>query len=211
MLTKYSILVSAAVSFWALLAPAKAVTIGNPLIERPYATDNAPNALVVDFSFGQSGTLTRILTYAQTGEAAENYPPSSSMGLSFDAYVLSPTSNPNEYSVLFATGPLTPTMPDAVNSFSISPFNVQANYLLAHYGQGIPLTIGGGSALTYYPSAPLVVGTTVTIPNLYSNDRTYSIAAQLPDGGMTVALLGFSLTSLGLIRRKLNSRGIFDN
>jgi len=121
------------------------IPVGNGLIERAYATDNAaeifgviptplPNGMVQSF---------QILNQASAGGSFQP-----SAGLTFHAYILRPSNVGNEYTVIFDSGQLTvPALADpAVNeiaTFGVANLAVQAGDLLAFYGQGIPLDIGG--------------------------------------------------------------------
>lgn len=201
--------------------PVHAVIIGNDLIERQYATDAAPDAygvFVVDFGINEAGTLESFQTFGQQVDDSQG---NSSIDGSFQAFVLRPTGGANEYEVVFATDLLTASL-SGINTFSLStPFEVLAGDLVAHFGDGIPLSVGGGTSALYFPTfggAP-DQGDVITLgsgeyANYDSNDRTYSIAAEVgspsitaqvavPDGGTTVALLGMAMTAVGLARRKL--------
>ena len=172
---------------------AKAATLeGNPLVSRTYPTDVDPSVFVSDFTLTQGGLLSSVLTYGMPG----------SLGYTFDAYVLSPAGV-----VLYDSGPLT-VGSAGVNTFGVTPVNVAAGDIIAHFGQGVPLDIVGGSATTYaYPASAPAVGQTVPLAgwNQYvdpgESGRTYSLAVGVPDGGMTSMLLGMCLAGLSLVRR----------
>jgi FtsP/CotA-like multicopper oxidase with cupredoxin domain len=160
-------------------------TVGNPLAARGYPTDLASAVLVVNTqAVPQAGTLVDFRTYNQPGSA----------GFSFHAYVLRPTGTPNEYQVVFDSGPLTvPPLPAGstgqVETFPVSPVPVQGGDVIAHYGQGIPIDIGTGPDILSYPApaAPVADGTIAlgTDPNfpLFAQARIYSIAATVNVGG----------------------------
>ena len=114
----------------------QATTIGNALTDRQYATDNATNVFVMDFAVGQAATLQSISTWSQ---AETDSLGNVSAGFSFTAYVLQFLSG-TSYKVAFSTGPHTVVGADVVNTFSVSPFALQASDWIAHFGQGIPLT-----------------------------------------------------------------------
>ena len=90
--------------------PATPVTVGNPLIARQYASDDTINTgtgtpgqgtvLVILPPALPAGTLTNFQTYTQ------NLPALGSPGNTFNAYVLHPTTTPDEYSIVFDSGPL---------------------------------------------------------------------------------------------------------
>jgi len=174
------------------------IQVGNELIERGYATDNASNVFVVLPDALPDGFLTAFKSLNQAGAGGSTQP---SAGLSFHAYVLRPTGTANQFTVEFDSGQLTvPALTDPavseVVSYLVANLAVQAGDQIAFYGRGIPLDIGTASDLVAYPAntAPLQ-GSTITIgsaafPEL-PQDRTYSFAATVvgPDqvtitGGM---------------------------
>ena len=114
-----------------------------------------------------------------------------SAGLNFHAYVLRPTGNADEYAVVFDSGQLTvPALSDPavgeIANFPVANLAVQAGDMLAFYGRGIPLDIGSGSDMVYYPSpAGPLQDSTITLgvggfPVLVQA-RTYSFRAQVLD------------------------------
>ncbi|MCZ7357555.1 MAG: hypothetical protein O8C66_12365 [Candidatus Methanoperedens sp.] len=169
-------------------SPLPAVTtIGNPLIGRAIPTDNAANVFVVNTHAPLSnGTLSSFQTYNQPGSGPNT----------FNAYVLQPTGVPNQYTVIFDSGPL--TVPSVtigqVQTFTVTPTTVQAGDLIAHYGQGIavdiPATPGGvGNDTLLYPAAAAPInGSIINLGDvnypMFSTDRTYSIAVTVISGGI---------------------------
>src|SRR5689334_19316288 len=90
---------------------ATAVTVGNPLIARSFATDYAtgpgtlgPVFVVLQTTMPAAGQVTGIQYFNQ---ATTGGSPTPSAGNLFHAYVLHPTGNSNEYSVLWDSGELT--------------------------------------------------------------------------------------------------------
>jgi hypothetical protein len=139
---------------WAFSPVPTVVTpMGNPLIDRAYATDNAAEVFVVLPTPLPSGQVQSIQTLNQAAAGGSFQP---SAGLSFHAYILRPTVNPNEYTVVFDSGLLTvpPLADPAVSEIAIFPANVpvQANDVLAFYGQGVPLDIGAGTDILSFPA-----------------------------------------------------------
>lgn len=84
--------------------PAALTYVGNPLIERGYATDNAANVFVVNPNPLPAGFLESFQSWNQA-TAGGSF--AASAGLQFHAYVLRPTGNPDEYLVFFDSGLLT--------------------------------------------------------------------------------------------------------
>ncbi|MGM0386501.1 MAG: hypothetical protein ACQERF_11055, partial [Actinomycetota bacterium] len=158
--------------------------VGNDLVGRAYATDNASNVFVVLPQSLPGGFLNAFKTWNQA-DAGGSFQPSA--GLDFHAYVLRPTETENEFTVLFDSGQLTvPALADAavseIASFGVANFEVQPGDQIAFYGQGIPLDIASASDLVAYPAnTPPLQGSTIAIgsaefPEL-PQDRTYSFAA----------------------------------
>ncbi len=157
---------------------------GNPQIARPTPTDSAANVFVVSPVDLQLGTLSAVRIWNQGGTA---------VGRTFNAYVLRPAAG-GGYDVVFDSGALTvPALPPGsageLVTFGVLPFRVLAGDRLAHYGSGIPITIGTGTDVLLYPAnVKPTAGTSVT-PGLapfpiYPQARTYSIAAVVLTGGM---------------------------
>ncbi len=204
------------------IAPAGAalVTVGNPLVARTYASDDTAGSvgsgtpgqgqvLVVIPTPLPAGTLLNFQTYTQ------NLPPLGSPGNTFNAYVLRPTVNPNEYTIVFDSGPLlVPAEADGVHTWPVagSPA-VAAGDVIAFYGQGIPLDITAGTDVVAYPAPtaptnPFVVGG-AGFP-LLGGTRTYSFAANVgtapsPGSGATATaqvglggvITGITITKFG--------------
>ena len=185
------------------------VTVGNPLIERPTATDSASNVLVVNLQQPlPTGMVTSFQTYAQpnTGPAT------------FNAYVLRPIGG-NDYTVIHDIGPLqVPAVATGqVLDFPVNNLAVLAGDVIAHYGRGIPITIGSGTDALYYPASPApAFNTTITLGvapyPAFNQARTYSFAAQVLDfsGGassLTGGMRKFVDGLPGLGAGAANSRG----
>ncbi|TFH41186.1 MAG: hypothetical protein E4G94_08385 [ANME-2 cluster archaeon] len=151
---------------------------GNPLVERAYSTDGAPTVFLVNTEIPLTeGILTSIQTYNQPGSGPNT----------FNAFVLRPTGNANEYTVIFDSGPLNvPVAAGQIETFEVGEIAVQSGDLIAHYGQGIPFDIGPGTDTTLYPASPApLIDQVITLGAdypIYSTDRTYSIAAEVSTG-----------------------------
>lgn len=164
--------------------PGADVTVGNPLQDRGYATDEASNVLVMIPQNLPDGFLTGFTVRNQANAGSSSSP---SAGKTFHAYVLRPTTNADEYVVVFDSGLLTmPALADPAVSenvtFGVSNLAVQAGDRIAFYGNGVPLDIGSGTDAVHYPvpSGPVQL-TTITLgsasyPTL-NQARTYSFAA----------------------------------
>jgi FtsP/CotA-like multicopper oxidase with cupredoxin domain len=178
------------------------IEVGNPLIPRTNATDGAANVFVVVPTELPDGMLQSFQTWNQAG----------SEGFTFHAYVLRPTVNPNEYTVVFDSGLNTVpalTDPDGeVATFGVMNLAVQAGDMLGFYGQGIPLDIGSASDILSYPAnTPPLQGSTITLgsaeypffPDITNPQaRTYSFGAQVLD------LSGQNTVITGGIRKFVN-------
>jgi len=168
--------------------PEELISVGNPLVDRPYATDNAANVFVALPAALPNGFVQSFQTLNQA-LAGGSFQPSA--GLSFHAYILRPTDTANEYTVVFDSGQLTvPPLADPavseIATFGVMNLAVQAGDLLAFYGQGIPLTIGAGADMVSYPVAAGPLQDSVitlgdaSFPSL-GQARTYSFGAQVID------------------------------
>jgi FtsP/CotA-like multicopper oxidase with cupredoxin domain len=178
-------------------------SVGNPLVERAYATDytTAPGTLgpvfvVLPNAKLPAGTLQSFQIWNQGTAGAS---PTTSAGNLFHAYVLRPTAVANEYTLLFDSGELTVPNPTVatgeVATFAVSPaVAVAANDVIGFYGEGIPVDTG----VTLNPdllSTPATADPTLAInvapaqastmtlgvdpgfPIYATQDRTYSFAA----------------------------------
>ncbi|HSO70923.1 MAG TPA: hypothetical protein VLQ67_14975, partial [Arachnia sp.] len=166
--------------------------VGNPLEDRAYASDYpvgvgelAPVFVVVDQALTE-GFLTAFQSWNQATAGGSPFP---SAGNVFHAYVLRPTGNANEYTVLFDSGQLlVPALAAADTSESVSygvaNFAVAAGDRIAFYGQGIPVDTDVGSDILSYPAptAPLQ-DTNLTLGSaeypVLPSTRTYSFGATL--------------------------------
>ncbi|HEX6669443.1 MAG TPA: hypothetical protein VF061_07780, partial [Gemmatimonadales bacterium] len=170
------------------------VSVGNPLVDREYATDFAtpvgtlgPVFVALPAAVLPDGFVQSFQTWNQASAGGS---PTPSAGSLFHAYILRPTANPNEYSVVFDSGLLTvPPLSNAVSevaTFPVPNIAVQANDILAFYGQGVPVDTTGGPDILSTPAntQPLQDGT-ITLGSeafpIYPQARTYSFAAQLLD------------------------------
>ena len=170
------------------------ISVGNPLIERAYATDAASAVLVVVPTPLPDGLVQSFDIFNQVNPGASGGP---SAGNSFHAYILRPTGTPNEYLVVFDSGLLTvpAVLAGNMESFTVPDIAVQAGDVLAFYGQGVPLDIGAGTDILSYP-APLAPtsGATITLDTteypIYPQARTYSFAASVLDLGAPEIITG---------------------
>jgi FtsP/CotA-like multicopper oxidase with cupredoxin domain len=190
------------------------VSLGNSLIDRGYATDNAANVFVVlSGNALPTGTLQSFETWNQALPGGSG---SASAGNVFNAYVLRPTGVANEYQVLFDSGPLTVpalTTPGVSEPASF-PVNVsvQAGDVLAFYGQGIPLDIGTGVDNVSYPApAAPAQGSTITFGGAAYPDlgqaRIYSFGAQVLDLSLAPPVTQATGTAYGGVDAVLISDG----
>lgn len=180
------------------------IDVGNPLIERTYASDYpvgvgalAPVLVVLPTPL-PDGMLQSFQTLNQAAPGSSQFP---SAGNLFHAYVLRPTGVANEYMVVFDSGELTvPPLADPavseVVTWPVADLAVQVGDVLAFYGQGIPVDVGGGADILSYqaPTSP-VQNTLLTIGSLdfpnFSQNRSYSFGAQVLDlSGQNTVLTG---------------------
>jgi len=184
------------------------VQVGNQLIPRAYATDYAtppgtlgPVLVVLQASMPANGTVQAIQYFNQATSGNSLNP---SAGNLFHAYVLRATGVPSEYTVAWDSGELTvPATADPVGvieNISVPNIAVTANDRIAFYGEGIPVDVGGGTDILSY-QAPAAPTGTITIGSagfpVYSQDRTYSIAASVVDMSAVTPLTGATATAFG--------------
>lgn len=181
------------------------IDVGNPLIDRQYASDFpvgvgelAPVFVVLPTAL-PDGMIQSFQSWNQANLGSSPFP---SAGNVFHAYVLRPTGAPNEYTVMFDSGLLTvPALTDPavseVASFGVANLAVQAGDVLAFYGQGIPVDTGSGSDILSYPApTPPLQDSTITLGSaeypIFPQARTYSFGAQMIDlsGANTVVVGG---------------------
>lgn len=182
-----------------------AVPVGNPLVDRAYATDYAtepgrlgPVFVVLGGSPLPGGTLTGFRTWNQAKPAGS---PSASEGGLFHAYVLRPGDAPDTFTVVADSGPKTVPKPTAgtgeITTYDVPDVAVRAGDVIGFYGQGIPVDTGVGSRTdtfvfpagvdhTTSPPTPVPpsAGATVTVgsagyPRYPTQDRQYSFGAQV--------------------------------
>ncbi len=155
------------------------VTVGNPLIARPVSTDTSPRVFGVNNNPLPAGNLTafQIFVSPSTGRSLPRL-----VQLTFHAYVLRPQAG--RYLAVFDSGALKvpSVVAHQVVSYPLStPFPVQAGDLIAHYGQGIPMTIGTGTDTVLVPATAPTLNQSldlVTTPGpVFAQARTYSFAA----------------------------------
>ena len=180
------------------------IEVGNPLIERAYASDFpvavgelAPVFVVVPTAL-PDGMIQSFQLWNQANPGASPFP---SAGNTFHAYVLRPTVNPNEYTVVFDSGLLTvPALTDPAMSeiatFGVANLAVQAGDVLGFYGQGIPVDTDAGSDILSYPApTPPLQDSTITLGSpeypIFPQARTYSFGAQVLDlSGQNTMIVG---------------------
>jgi len=167
---------------------------GNALQDRTFASDFpvglgelAPVLVVLPQAL-PDGFLTSFQTWNQATTGGSPFP---SAGNVFHAYILRPTGNPNEFTVVFDSGLLTaPALDDpnvsAIATFPVANLAVQAGDRLAFYGQGVPLDDTGGSDILSYPApTPLLQDSTMTLGGgdfpIFNQVRTYSFGAEVID------------------------------
>lgn len=185
------------------------VTVGNPLIERAYATDfvnpgeTVPVFVVVPTAL-PAGTLQ---SFQALNQATAGGSPTPSAGQSFQAYVLRP-AGPDQYDVIFDSGLL--TVPGLTNpgvsevvTYPVAPTAVQPGDVLAFYGSGIPVDIiaSGADRFSYPAPNPPAQGTTITLGGaefpLFGQSRTYSFGAEVLDLSSVPPLEEASATAYG--------------
>ncbi len=184
------------------------VQVGNTLAARAYATDFAtapgtlgPVLVVLQAAMPANGAVQAIQYFNQ---ATNGNSPTPSAGNLFHAYVLKATGVPNEYTVAWDSGEMTvPSTADpvgVVESISVPNIPVTTNDRIAFYGEGIPLDVGGGTDILSY-LAPAAPTGTITVGGagfpVYSQDRTYSIAASVVDMSAVAPLTGATATAFG--------------
>jgi FtsP/CotA-like multicopper oxidase with cupredoxin domain len=180
------------------------ISVGSPLIDRTYASDFpvavgelAPVLVVMPTSL-PNGMVQSFQTWNQATQGASPFP---SAGNVFHAYVLRPTANANEYTVVFDSGLLTvPALAtpgtSEVVTFPVAHLPVQTGDRLAFYGQGIPVDTGSGADVLHYPApTPPLQDSTITLGSgvypVFPQARTYSFSAQVVDlSGQNTVIAG---------------------
>ncbi|MGV8973676.1 MAG: multicopper oxidase domain-containing protein [Rhodoglobus sp.] len=180
------------------------ISVGNPLVERAYATDYAtapgtlgPVFVVLPNAKLPAGMLQSFQTWNQ-GTAAGS--PTTSAGGLFHPFVLRPTTTANEYNVLYDGGLQTvpgPTVTTGeVATFTLAtPVAVAKDDVIGFYGEGVPVDTGitvNPDILSYPASADATLttnvapaqGSTLTLSvtpgfPLFSQDRAYSFGAMV--------------------------------
>ncbi len=185
------------------------VQVGNTLTSRTYATDYAtgpgtlaPVLVVLPSTMPASGRVTAIQYFNQ---ATAGSSPTPSAGNLFHAYVLRATATPNQYSVAWDSGELTvPAAIDPVGEVVQIPvpnIAVTTGDTIAFYGEGIPLDDNGTGADSLIYSAPAAPTGTFTLNGsgfpIYSQTRTYSIAANVIDTSGVTPLTNATASAFG--------------
>ena len=186
------------------------IAIGNPLVERTYATDYAtppgelgPVFVVVPAAL-PDGLVQSFQIFNQTNPGGS---PTGSAGGLFHAYVLRPTG-PNQYTVVYDSSLLTVPTPinpaGEVTTFSVPNIAVQSGDVFGFYGQGIPVDIETGGDLMSYPAPTRpVLGQAITLGEgdfpLLGQARIYSFGVQVID------LSGANTVISGGIRKFVDS------
>ena len=167
------------------------ILVGNPLIDRAYATDFPPEqiggldaVLVVLDDALPAGTLQSFETWNQ---ATAGGSPNPSATEQFRAYVLRPTGTLNEYDVVYESAVQTvpaPAVAGVSEIFSVpAGVAVQAGDHIAYFGSGVPVDItpAGTDSLIYPTLAAPANGDTITLGSptypFYPQARTYSFRA----------------------------------
>jgi FtsP/CotA-like multicopper oxidase with cupredoxin domain len=152
--------------------------VGNQLAERGSATEGAGNVFVILPDALPTGLLQNVMVRNQVD----------SVGQSFNAYVLRPTGNANEYLVVFDSGRLTlPALAkrdtSEISTFPLGGIAVQAGDLLAFYGQGIPVETGVGADIAVSARSAPLQGNVFALGSaefaVIEQQRTYSFAASV--------------------------------
>lgn len=184
---------------------ASAVLIGNDVsVGRSQGSDGATTIFQVYFNVPvpAAGTIDSFSIFDQSN------------GNTGHAYVLRPLGG-NNYQVL-SDSLFTSTGTNATKTFPVTPINVQAGDLIAHYGVGVPYTdgvLGGSFVNIFYPSVQPVLSSIITLPsanyvqpNPYFRD--YAFAANFvlppppaPEPG-SFCLIGIGTAVLYRIRRR---------
>ncbi len=191
-------------------------TVGNAVnADRQYATDYpplsgqpplAPVLVVIPTAVLPAGTLQSFSTWNQATTGGSPTPSAgdgTNTNGSFYAYVLRPTGTANQYTVVYQSGLLTVPSPTVAGASEVAVFQVpggvpvQQGDVIAFYGEGVPVDDAGSGAdvLSYpAPAAPSVSGT-ITLgvdPGfpIFSQTRTYSIAATVDTGTTTTTISG---------------------
>jgi len=179
------------------------ISVGNPLIDRTYATDFAVGVgelapvFVALPAVLPDGMLQSFQVWNQASTGASPFP---SAGNVFHAYVLRPTGTPNEFTVVFDSGLLTmPALTDPavseVATFGVTNLAVMAGDILAFYGQGLPVDTGTGTDILAYPAVQPMQDTNIVLGSadypIFPQARIYSFSAQVLDlSGQNTVIVG---------------------
>ncbi|MCA9983646.1 MAG: multicopper oxidase domain-containing protein, partial [Anaerolineales bacterium] len=169
------------------------IAVGNPLVERAYATDfNAaspvPVLVVLPDAVLPDGLVQSFEIFNQTNPGGS---PGPSEGNLFHAYILRPTGIANEYYVVFDSGefmvPPSSNPAGEVTSFPVPDIAVLSGDIIAYYGAGVPvdITATGTDILSFPAPAAPVADTNITLGGtdfpVYPQARTYSFSASVLD------------------------------
>jgi hypothetical protein len=200
---------------------AMATFYGDPLIEREYASDfpatigMAPGVFVVQSAVLPTGTLNDFATWDQVQPGGS---PFASAGNTLTAYVLQPTTTPDQFTVVYSSSLF--TVPAVASSQIVTfsagsvPFMTLAGDLIAFYGQGVPVDVtGAGTSELVYPTpdAP-TLDQTITLGSagfpIYPQNRFYSFGADVtpvPESSTIIAgallLLPSGMSILRILRK----------
>lgn len=199
------------VAFLSVASTARADLIGPALGPLPYPTDTAVNNVLVIYTAFPM-TAAGWLDYFQSYVMAGSNDPAYGAG-AFTAMLLRPQATPNSYTVLASqafTAPVVTT--GGLHTYNLTtPWLVQAGDFYAHFGNGVPLAIGGvtNEVQLLYPTTTMPAeGDTFTAgaPGypVFGTVRSYSLAANvepIPEPA-SMLLLGSGLAGLAAAVRK---------
>lgn len=179
-----------------LIQDARAVLIGNDVsVGRSQASDGATQIFQVYFNapVPGDGTIDSFSIFDQSN------------GLTGHAYVLRPQGGGN-YLVL-SDNIFTSTGTQATKTFAVTPIDVEAGDLIAHYQIGVPYTdgaLGGSFVEIFYPSVQPVLSSIITLPSgSYTQPsgfiRDYAFAANFEPTPVAPEPSSWCLLGLGLI------------
>ncbi len=168
---------------WSQARPAYRFKVYLPLVAKDFAPDLAPVAALPAGAPETSRSANQVAAFASAGNV-------------FHAYVLRPTGVADQYTVIYDSGLLTvPALNDpAISEVAVFPVGrvpVLAGDVIAFYGQGIPVDLGGGTDVVSFPApAAPILADTVTLGGsafpMLADDRTYSFGAVVDTGSYTV-------------------------
>jgi hypothetical protein len=162
-------LVVASVCVGLALPCAASIRIGNELTTRSATSDGASGVFYTNFvPMPNAGTVDSVSIYSR-GDTR-----------TFNMFLIRPTGTPNEYTVEYDSGTITP--PPVSNvistlSFPNGPADVIAGDLFAHFGRGIPYSGTGGTNANniqtiFYPVNGANITGTITLPSANFPDNS---------------------------------------